>query len=181
MPLGSPTPAPDRDHRAPAFSEVYREHVRYVWNTLRRLGVRDRDLEDLAHDVFVVAYRKRADYKPELPMRRWLFGIAFRVAAGDRRKARHAREIACDDVDVAAGGDDLDTAAARRALCLRALAALPLEQRAVLVMHDLDGYSAPEIAIALEVPLNTVYSRLRLGRAKFTLAARQLTGNGECA
>jgi RNA polymerase sigma-70 factor (ECF subfamily) len=52
----------------------------------------------------------------------------------------------------------------------RALEKLPLEQRAVFVLHDIDGVSAPEIARALEVPLNTVYSRLRLAREKFLAA-----------
>jgi RNA polymerase sigma-70 factor (ECF subfamily) len=49
----------------------------------------------------------------------------------------------------------------------RALEQLPMEQRAVLVRHDIDGFAAPEIARELELPLNTVYSRLRLARAKF--------------
>ena len=52
----------------------------------------------------------------------------------------------------------------------RALEQLPLEQRAVFVLHDIDGVSAPEFARALEVPLNTVYSRLRLAREKFLAA-----------
>jgi RNA polymerase sigma-70 factor (ECF subfamily) len=53
-----------------------------------------------------------------------------------------------------------------------ALARLDIDQRAVVVMHDLNGIPVPEIASALDVPLNTVYSRLRLGRAKITAALR---------
>jgi RNA polymerase sigma-70 factor (ECF subfamily) len=53
-----------------------------------------------------------------------------------------------------------------------ALGELGLAQRAVFVLHDLESLSAPEIAQALEVPLNTVYSRLRLARAKVALSLR---------
>ena len=53
-----------------------------------------------------------------------------------------------------------------------ALARLDIDQRAVVVMHDLNGIPVPEIASALDVPLNTIYSRLRLGRAKITAALR---------
>jgi len=53
---------------------------------------------------------------------------------------------------------------------------LPPERRAVVVLHELEGQTAPEIAAALDVPLNTVYSRLRLGRADLNAAARRLSG-----
>lgn len=181
MPPGSRQAARGAGPTTDDFATVYRAHVRYVWLTLRRLGVRDRDLEDLAHDVFVIAYRKLDTYDSAFPMRRWLFGIAFRVAAGERRRFRHDREISTDDVDVVDGAEAHDEVSARKALCLAALAELPMEQRGVLVMHDMDGYSAPEIAESLEVPLNTVYSRLRLARAKFTLAARRLTEPGDAS
>ena len=49
-----------------------------------------------------------------------------------------------------------------------------LEQRAVFLMHDLEGHSAPEISDAVNVPLNTVYSRLRLARKHFNDAVAQL-------
>jgi RNA polymerase sigma-70 factor (ECF subfamily) len=179
VPPGSRPLADDPPAGTVDFAAIYRDQVRYVWGTLRRLGARERDLEDLAHEVFVVAYRKLADYDRARPIRPWLFGIAFRVAAGERRRARHDREIATEHVDVADDAEASDEIAARRALCLKALAELPIEQRAVLILHDLDGFSAPEIAASLEVPLNTVYSRLRLGRAKFTMAARRLAGAGE--
>ena len=60
--------APVRDASARAatssvsFVSLYREHFAYVWRALRRLGIRDADLPDLTHDVFVVVYRKLADF-----------------------------------------------------------------------------------------------------------------------
>jgi RNA polymerase sigma-70 factor (ECF subfamily) len=53
-----------------------------------------------------------------------------------------------------------------------ALNQLDFDQRAVLVMHDIEGFAAPEIAETLMTPLNTVYSRLRLARAKITAFLR---------
>lgn len=159
------------------FESVYKAEFTYVWHTLRRLGARDRDLEDLAHDVFVVVHRRLSDYDPARPIKPWLFGIAFRVAAGDRRRARNHSEIASDKVDVAAdvpGADDQLAARQDRELVLEALGALDLDRRAVFVMHDIDGHAAPEIAAAIGVPLNTVYSRLRHARERFAAAVRRL-------
>lgn len=156
------------------FADAYREHVAYVWNSLRRLGARESDVEDLVHDVFVTAYRRLDAYDTDRPMRRWLFGIAFRVLSAERRRARNRLEVPSDNIDVASEAPRHDEATAARRLLMAALAELPIEQRAVLVMHDVDGYSAPEIAESLELPVNTVYSRLRLARAKFAMAARRL-------
>ena len=55
-----------------------------------------------------------------------------------------------------------------------ALDQLPMEQRAVFVLHELDEQSAPEVAEALGTPLNTVYSRLRLARERFRAAVEAL-------
>src|SRR5678816_2857953 len=63
------------------FEEIYAEQLDYVWHSLRRLGVDDRDREDLAHDVFLVVYRRLASYDPACSLRAWLFGIAYRVVA----------------------------------------------------------------------------------------------------
>jgi RNA polymerase sigma-70 factor (ECF subfamily) len=171
-PAAAPVPAVD-------LAAIYRANVGYVWRTLQRLGVRERDLEDVTHDVFVVVYRRLHTYDRSLPLRPWLFGIAFRVAAADRRLARHDAEVVTERIDVADLGEPVDERAASASLVLAALDALAAEQRAVLVMHDLDGYTAPEIAAALETPLNTVYSRLRLARAKFSMTARRLVEAGQ--
>ncbi len=174
-------PGPEPSPATVDFETLYRAEFTYVWHTLRRLGVRERDLEDLAHDVFVVVHRRLGDYDPSRPLKPWLFGIAFRVASGDRRRARYHAEVAGTVVDVAAdvpGADDQLAARQDRQLVLDALEALDLDRRAVFVMHDIDGHAAPEIAAAVGVPLNTVYSRLRLAREKFAAAVRRLHARG---
>ena len=170
----SPSEAGTTDAGASAilgdFRALFEGHFAYVWHTLRRLGVAERDLEDLAHDVFLEVYRTRERYEAARPLRAWLFGFAFRIAAHDRRRARHRCETLeeprerADDAPTA-----LDRVLASEALDVahRALEALEIQRRAVFVMHEVDGFSIPEVAEALAIPLNTAYSRLRLARKEF--------------
>ena len=154
--------------RMPDLQSIYRSEFAYVWKTLRRLGAPTADLEDLAHDVFVVVHRHLGDYDPARPLRPWLFGIAVRVVSDHRRVGRVSREIpghSVEPVDAAPSVQDQVEDQEARALLMRALGDLDLEQRAVLVMHDLDELPVPEIAATLSIPLNTAYSRLRLARA----------------
>lgn len=175
--LSVPRPA------APTFTDIYAAEARWVWRALWRLGVPERDLEDVAHDVFVVVHRKLADYDPARPLRPWLFGICFRVALDRRRKASTTREQLARDDDAARGDDtaaDVDDAIAviarkqRGALVQQALQSLPLEQRAVLVLHELEGLAVADCVGVLDAPLNTLYSRLRLARAAFARAIARL-------
>jgi RNA polymerase sigma-70 factor (ECF subfamily) len=170
----APAPAP------PSLRAIYESEFSYVWHTLRRLGIRPGDLEDTVHDLFVVVHRRLLDYDPARPLRPWLFGIAYRVASERRR--RGPPEVRADEDELLELPDHgpspeamLAAGQARRRVH-RALEALPMDQRAVVIMHDLDDCTAPEVAEALEIPLNTVYSRLRLGREKFVAALRAPAG-----
>jgi RNA polymerase sigma-70 factor (ECF subfamily) len=154
--------------RSPALPSLYRSEFSYVWKTLRRLGAPPHDIEDLAHDVFVVVHRHLGDYDPTRPLRPWLFGIAMRVVADFRRAGRNLHEVVGDvvePIDTAPSPHDRMEGMEARALLQKALDKLDLDQRAVFVMHEIDEVPVPEIATALDIPLNTAYSRLRLARA----------------
>lgn len=155
----------------PAAEDIYRTELPYVWNFLRRLGIRQQgDLEDLAQEVFFKAFRGLHRFDPTRPLRPWLLGIAFRVAADFLALAKHRRETLGEPFDVAdesRGPEDLAAAAQDRRRVLAAIQAIGLDRRPVFVMHELNGHTAPEIAEALGLPLNTVYSRLRVARAEF--------------
>lgn len=163
---------------APGFRDVFETEFSYVHHTLCRLGVRQRDLEDLTHDVFVAVHRGLPEYDPTRPLRPWLFGIAFRVASDYRRRARYAREIPgeprAEPVDGAPPADEQLASEQTRRLVLEALDDVELDRRAVLILHDIDGRAMPEIAQALSIPLNTGYSRLRLAREQFKAAVHRL-------
>jgi len=156
---------------------IYEAEIAYVWESLHRLGVRPGDVEDVAHDVFVTVHRRLGDFDRARPIRPWLFGICLRTASDYRRSARIRREVGSDGVaepvDDAPRADDAIAAHDARRRVLDALAVLPLDQRAVFVLHELDGIAMPEIARVLDAPLNTLYSRLRLARSRFADAVRR--------
>jgi len=124
----------------PEFNQVFKQHFTYVFYSLRRLGVQDRELEDVTHDVFIVVHRKLIDYDPTRPIKPWLFGIAFRVASDHRRRARHRREVLDSEREAVAPGktadETLEQKEAQR-LVLAALEHLEPDQRAVFVMHEI--------------------------------------------
>jgi RNA polymerase sigma-70 factor, ECF subfamily len=164
---------PDRspDPGLEAFDAIYERELDYVWRTLARLGVATADLGDGAHEVFIVVYRRWGDIDQARPIRPWLFGVARRVAAGMRRKRV---DIPSDELtpSTPGAGDQI----AQRDLLWRALGRLSEERRDVLVLHDLEGQSGAEIAAMLDIPVNTVHSRLRLARAEMVDIICQLRG-----
>lgn len=159
------------------FTDVYRAELSWMVSTLRRLGVAAPDLQDAAQKVFTEVWRQRGTYDRARPLRPWLFGFAYRVV-GDYLRGAWRKRAVFDDFDAAhddaALGEEALDAARNRQLVIAALEALDLDRRAVFVMCDIDGASAPDAAAALGIPLGTVYSRLRLAREDFSAAVKRL-------
>jgi len=176
--------APELEAR---FRAVFAAELAWMWTTLRRLGVREADLEDVTHDVFLAVYRKLDAYDAERPLRPWLFAFAYRAASDYRRLARHREQPAAEMPEVEADegrADDVLAQLEDHQLLHAALAGIDIDRRAVLVAHEIDGTSMKDIAAALGIPLHTAYSRLRVAREELTraigrLRARQRTPRGE--
>ena len=152
---------------------LYESEFENIWGLLQRLGVPESTLEDGVQEVFVAAHARFDTFDSLRPIRPWLFGITVRVASEMRRRARRdspPREGIEALVAESSSGPELQVIA--RTSVRAALDQLDFDQRAVLVMHDMEGFAAPEIAQTLATPLNTVYSRLRLARAKITAFLR---------
>lgn len=161
------------------FREVYNEHFRFVWRTLRALGVQERDAPDAVQDVFIVVHRKLPEFEARAKLTTWLFGICYRVAS-DRRRLAHVRRELPDhetlEARVDEGASPAQQAERRQefALLERALGTLPDEQRAVFILFEINGSPCEEIAETLGAPLGTIYSRLRLAREAFRRALARL-------
>jgi RNA polymerase sigma-70 factor, ECF subfamily len=161
----------------PGLGAIFEEHFDYLWNRLRRLGVREADLEDLVHEVFIRVHARLTEYDSSRPIRPWLFGFAFRVAADYRRLSRHKLEVlgfSIEPADPVRPADARMEASEERALVSAALECVELDRRAVLLMHDVDEVPVPAIARELGIPLATAYSRLRLAREDLTAAVIRL-------
>lgn len=166
----------DRPGVTPAvFDTLYEGGFDYVWNALRRLGVPEKDAEDACHDVFVAVHRRLAEYDTSRPLKPWLCGFAVRVAANYRRKASSRMEVMPGDLPER--GDPVGQAAedaTNRQLVAAAMTTLKDTQRVMLVLHDVEGYSIPDLCGMLMEPEGTLYSRLRTARLQFAAAVKAL-------
>jgi RNA polymerase sigma-70 factor (ECF subfamily) len=155
------------------FDEVYDGHADFVWRVLRGMGVGEAGLEDAVQDVFVVVYKRLATFDGKNPIRTWLFAIAHRVACDHRRKGKRAHNLAPLDERLVDGGATPAEATERNEsarILLSLLEELDDDKRATLILAELEGMTAPEIAAATGAPVNTVYTRLRRARADLNRA-----------
>jgi RNA polymerase sigma-70 factor (ECF subfamily) len=168
----SPAPQPTSDE---ACLDAYQKELDYIHRTLRRFGMAPAEVEDLAQEMFLALRHSWSEYDQSRPLRPYLFGIAFRIAAAHQRKRR--REVAFRVVDSGSSGpgpEDALHAKQARAVVLAALERIPLPRRAVLIMHEVDEVPMAEVASVLSIPRFTAYSRLRKARREFEAAIRRM-------
>lgn len=152
---------------------VYESEFRFVWRSLGRLGVPEADIADAAQEVFLVVHRRLAEFDQRCKVSTWLYRICFNVASDRRRRAHLSREIPCDNTELDQTLSEQNSKSEYLALFDWLLDGMEIEQRAVFVLFEVEGYDGPEIAEMMACPLPTVYSRLRLARAAFARAAER--------
>jgi RNA polymerase sigma-70 factor, ECF subfamily len=168
-----------------SFRDVYLEHFEFVWRTLRRLGVREQDAQDLTQKVFIVVYMKLQAFENRSTLRTWLFRVCLNTASDYRRSAPIRREVATEPAELASlsdvQGDAQEQSEERRRVSAAeaVLNKLPEEQRSVFVLFELEDMSGTEIAELLGISVGTVRSRLRLARELFTREAKRLSAQAE--
>ncbi len=155
---------------------LVRTHLPLVWRFLRRLGLSPEDADDAAQEVFLVAVTKM-DLIEQGQERRFLFGIALRIASRARRsqKTRADRTEAAVDIDhvrsTEPSSDELLARKEARVLLDQALSEMKPEIRSAFVLYELEQMTMIEIATLTETPPGTVASRIRRGREQFQQAA----------
>jgi len=162
------------------FAAVYSDYARYVFRVLRRLGVADKDVEDVCQDVFVVVHRKLPEFAHRSTIRTWLYGIALRCASDYRRRAHVVREVSgvLDRVEQTVGADQPQAVAQRqaRAVLDRVIEELDDDKRAVFVLFELEELAMTEVAEIVGCPLQTAYARLYAARSGVQAAIVRFTG-----
>lgn len=158
-------------------ARVFREHAAYVWRVLRRLGVEERDVEDVCQEVFVVVHRRLPEFEGRSSVRTWVYGVCVRTASDYRRRAGHKREVVTDSPPEQVSADDPHGALAGRQARQKLdaiLAELDEEKRAVFVLYEIEQATMADVAEAVGCPLQTAYSRLHAARAKVAAAVARL-------
>ncbi|HET9358958.1 MAG TPA: RNA polymerase sigma factor [Vicinamibacterales bacterium] len=151
-----------------AFNVLIDRHQQAVRDFLRRLLADASEADDLAQETFMVAWTRPGTYRGDASVRSWLCAIAWRKARGAQRAwfRRRAREGTWA-ADVA---PMVSPPSPESVLVGRALAALPIEQRAAVVLCLIHDFSHTEAAAILGAPLGTVKSHVARGKARLLAA-----------
>jgi RNA polymerase sigma-70 factor (ECF subfamily) len=156
---------------------AYAEHAPFLARVIQRLLGDAPQVDDLLQETFIVAFRKRGEFRGDAAERTWLYAIATHLCLRHRRGARRfdalrRRFAGQPDRPPARPDDDLERE--ERAAFVRAiLLELPFAQREVFALYELEGLDGRAIAELLAIPIGTVWTRLHHGRERFQRIARQ--------
>ncbi|MFD5345279.1 RNA polymerase sigma factor SigM [Streptomyces anulatus] len=164
-----------------AFGELVRRHRDRLWAVaVRTLGDRE-EAADAVQDALVNAFRAAHTFRGQSAVTTWLHRITVNACLDRVRKAASRKTSPVDDAErldqLLEPHESAEAPAVRQDLhrqLQEALATLPAEQRAALVLIDMQGYPVAEAASILEVPTGTVKSRCARGRARLAPLVRHL-------
>jgi RNA polymerase sigma-70 factor (ECF subfamily) len=163
------------------FRHVYAEHVDRVLGFALRRVERPEDADDVVAETFLVAWRRLRDVPDEPSTRLWLYGVARRVLAnqrrGERRRTALGERLAAD---LAASVPDHAPGVAERLRYGQALEQLAERDREVILLHAWEGLEPREIAEVLGVSAVAVRSRLSRARARLRSLLGDDSGEDDC-
>jgi len=152
---------------------MYEHHASDVKRWARRLAGPRADLEDLVHDVFVIALRRRFSYRGEASVKTWLFRITHHVVRNRMRRgfirrllfSRHQDALVALTPTPSTPQEEIERRE-RHVRLYDALDQLSDSYRTALILYEIEGLSGEEIAALTGLRLATVWVRLHRGRAK---------------
>ncbi|MBZ6205329.1 RNA polymerase sigma factor SigM [Streptomyces olivaceus] len=168
-----------------AFGELVRRHRDRLWAVaLRTLGDRE-EAADAVQDALVSAYRAAHTFRGQAAVTTWLHRITVNACLDRARKAASRKTAPVDDTErleqLLEPHESASAPAERNELhrqLLKALDTLPGDQRAALVLVDMQGYPVAEAARILDVPTGTIKSRCARGRARLLPLLTHLRPDG---
>jgi RNA polymerase sigma-70 factor (ECF subfamily) len=166
-------PAPE----VPPFQAIYAQYFDFVWSSARRLGVRPAAMDDVVQEIFLVIHGRIHTLRQPQSLRSWIYGIVRRTVS-DHHRSQRSRDASGVALALHAQVEqqtqltplELTEHNEEAKLLWSLLGEVDAPKREVLILAELEGMTAPEISEALDVPLNTVYSRLRAARFAFEAA-----------
>ncbi len=166
--------ARDRSGGRASLMHEFDEHLRALLPRLRRFALQltrePASADDLVQTCLERALSRWSSRRPDGDLRAWLFTILYRQFLAERRRARRFARLA-ELFTGAEAAEPSPEAGTMARSALDALARLPVEQRALLLLVGVEGLSYQEAAETLDVPVGTIMSRLSRARG----ALRRLT------
>jgi RNA polymerase sigma-70 factor (ECF subfamily) len=151
-----------------SFRDIFSRYAPYVLGLVRRLGVRDAEVEDVAQEVFIVVHRQLPTFEGRSSIKTWLCGITLRTVANHRRKVMRRREASMEVGCELHAAPDQDTMLERRddaSTLQQALDRLSPKLREVFVLYEIEELPMADVARSLGCPRFTAYTRLHAARA----------------
>ena len=147
-----------------AYEVLLRRHRDRIYRiALRMLGDRH-DAEDIAQDVMIQVWTALAGFTGSSSFTTWLYRIVVNRCLNQLRGRRWTRPVLEGDPQPVAGAEDMVIARQRAGAAMEAIAALPSDQRAVIVLHQLEGLSYREVAAVVNISEDAVRGRLHRAR-----------------
>ena len=150
-----------------AFSELVHIHARGVFNVVYRMCGDELIAEDAAQETFIRAWQNLSSYRPQTPLRNWLYRIAFNAGMDMLRKEKRILPNDIEDLNLNDGQPSLESQVSqqeRTQLVQKAILSLPDASRAVLILREYEELSYQDISATLDIPIGTVMSRLNYAR-----------------
>ena len=153
-----------------AWRKLHRKYYPVAAAFLRKLGVRERDLEDATQDVFLQMYKYLPRFRRQAELSTWLYRLCITQARQTRRRSR-VTEALLSLLSIMPSSSLLSEPAFSEDLAkqriAQALASLPERERSVFVLYEMEGLPGKQIADIVKCPEATVWRRLHYARRTF--------------
>lgn len=187
-------PTPGRHRLSPktaaGFEALVKPHLKPLYRIAYRMTGRHEDAEDLIQELLTKLYPRRRELEEVERLRPWLIRVMYRLFIDShRRQTRSPVHLAVDNSPDPGSFDPIDNLpaqdgdpetvaeeAARQRQLLLAIDRLNDDHRAVLSLHDIEGYTLEEMQLMLDCPIGTLKSRLHRARNRLRALLEELPG-----
>lgn len=156
-----------------AYEVLVRRHRGRIYRIALRMMGDPHDAEDVAQDVVIQVWTALAGFTGSSTFTTWLYRIVVNRCLNKLRRQRHTRPVLDTDPSPEGGAEDMVVAKHRAQAALSAVAALPPDQRAVFVLHQIEGLSYREVAAVINTSEDAVRGRLHRARTNLLHALRE--------
>ena len=159
----------------PSFQAVYARYFDFVWASARRLGVDSSAIDDVVQEILIAIHGNLHTLQRPEALKSWVYSVTRRTVSNHHRavRARGGKTTTVVDDQLESHQPtpyEVTQKNSELLLLANLLAELDEPKRELFVLVEIEEMTVPEVADALDIPVNTAYSRLRASRLAFEAA-----------